>query len=152
MLSHRARSRIEKRYRANGDNGLDLALCESIACLDHLGNYCFTGSKNFTQHRIRSASDHGEPQVRLALCVTVAPKMLDFQTKAGSMDILSPLARYPFSISSNESSTSRADPLNMPGNRESRKARYWSGSERKNLILKNRPEDLDEVASLWNKP
>ncbi|KAG5933125.1 hypothetical protein E4U60_004700 [Claviceps pazoutovae] len=55
---------------SNGDNGLDLALCESIACLDHLGNYCFTGSKSFTQ-------DHGEPQVRLALCVTVAPEDVD---------------------------------------------------------------------------
>ncbi|KAG5918871.1 hypothetical protein E4U61_001383 [Claviceps capensis] len=55
---------------SNGVNGLDLALCESIARLDHLGNYCFTGSKNFTQ-------DHGEPQARLALCVTVAPKDVD---------------------------------------------------------------------------
>ncbi|KAG6231605.1 hypothetical protein E4U26_006757 [Claviceps purpurea] len=108
MLSHRARSRMEKRYRANGDNGLDLALCESIACLDHLGNYCFTGSKNFTQHRDRIPSDHGEPQVSLALCVTIAPTMLDFQTK---------LARYRLSISSNESPKSRANPLRIPGDK-----------------------------------
>ncbi|KAG6105602.1 hypothetical protein E4U14_005039 [Claviceps sp. LM454 group G7] len=85
----------------------------------------------------------------------VSPKMLDFLTKAGSMDMLL-LARYRFSISSNESSKSRADPLNMPENRETRKARRIVRSVRLRKeephVVESGPEDRDEVTSLWGKP
>lgn len=34
---------MDRRFIAKGEEGLDLALCESVVVLDRLGNYCFTG-------------------------------------------------------------------------------------------------------------
>ncbi|KAG6108615.1 hypothetical protein E4U13_006377 [Claviceps humidiphila] len=82
---------MEKRYRASGDNGLDLALCESIACLDRLGNYCFTGDPRVLPRtvlgplRTMESLKYGWPYV--------SPEMLDFQTETGRMNMI----RWPTS-------------------------------------------------------
>ncbi|KAG6105358.1 hypothetical protein E4U14_005154 [Claviceps sp. LM454 group G7] len=75
-----------KRYRANGDRGLDLALCEGIACLDRLGNYCFTGDP-----RVLPRTVLGPLQTMESLKCNwpyVSPEILDFQTNTGSMDMI----------------------------------------------------------------
>ncbi|KAG5952292.1 hypothetical protein E4U57_006252 [Claviceps arundinis] len=77
---------MENRYRASGNNGLDLALCESIACLDRLGNYCFTGDP-----RVLPRTVLGPLQTMESLKCGwpyVSPEMLNFQTETGSMDMM----------------------------------------------------------------
>ncbi|KAG6286477.1 hypothetical protein E4U45_008439 [Claviceps purpurea] len=77
---------MENRYRASGNNGLDLALCESIAWLDRLGNYCFTGNPIVLPRTVL-----GPLQTMESLKCGwpyVSPNMLDFRTKTGSMNLM----------------------------------------------------------------
>lgn len=81
---------MERRFRAKGAEGLDLALCESIAVLDRLGNYCFTGDPRVLPSTVLGPLVTME-SIRKGAWPFISPEMLDFRGVGGSMN----MGRWP---------------------------------------------------------
>jgi hypothetical protein len=74
------------RFRAQGSNGLGLALSEGVAALDRLGHYCFTGSLKALIGSVLKPLKTMDI-LRRGAWPFIDPQMLDLRHGEGSMDI-----------------------------------------------------------------
>lgn len=81
---------MDQRFVAKGDEGLDLALCESVAVLDRLGNYCFTGDPRVLPSTVLEPLITME-SIRRGAWPYISPEMLDFRDLGGKMNV----SRWP---------------------------------------------------------
>jgi hypothetical protein len=81
---------MDRRFAAKGDEGLDLALCESVAVLDRLGSYCFTGDPRVLPSTVLEPLTTME-SIRRGAWPYISPDMLDFRDLGGSMNV----SRWP---------------------------------------------------------
>ena len=85
-----------KRFRAQGSQGLGMALSEGVAALDRLGHYCFTGTPIALMSSVlgplktmESLEKGGWPYLD--------PQLLDLRIGEGSLDVIRwPRARDDF--------------------------------------------------------
>jgi len=80
-------SEILKRFRAQGSEGLGMALSEGVAALDRLGHYCFTGTPIVLMSSVlgplktmESLQKGGWPYID--------PQLLDLRLGEGSLDVM----------------------------------------------------------------
>jgi hypothetical protein len=85
-----AMGEMDRRFRLKGAAGLDLATCESIAVLDRLGNYCFTGDPRVLPKTVLDPLVTTE-SISKGAWPFISPDMLDFRGVSGIMN----LARWP---------------------------------------------------------
>ncbi|KFA80281.1 hypothetical protein S40288_10266 [Stachybotrys chartarum IBT 40288] len=85
-----AMGEMDRRFRLKGAEGLDLATCESIAVLDRLGNYCFTGDPRVLPKTVLGPLVTME-SLSKGSWPFISPTMLDFREMGGRMD----LTRWP---------------------------------------------------------
>lgn len=78
---------MTRRFRAKGVDGLSLALCESIAVLDRLGNYCFTGDPRVLPSTVLGPLVTME-SIRKGGWPFISPSMLDFREADGRMNMI----------------------------------------------------------------
>lgn len=76
---------MDRRFRAKGEEGLDLALSEGIAVLDRLGNFCFTGDPRVLPSTVLGPLVTME-SLRKGAWPFVSPAMLDFRGSVGKMN------------------------------------------------------------------
>jgi hypothetical protein len=76
-----------KRFRAQGSQGLGMALSEGVAALDRLGHYCFTGNPTVLMSSVlgplktmESLQKGGWPYID--------PQLLDLRIGEGSLDVM----------------------------------------------------------------
>lgn len=81
---------MERRFTADGSRGLGLALSESVAALDRLGNFCFTGDPRVLPTTVFRPLGTME-SLRRAGWPYIDPVMLDFRSTDGIIN----LGRWP---------------------------------------------------------
>lgn len=78
---------MDQRFQARGTKGLDIALSESIAVLDRLGHFCFTGDPRVLPNTVLGPLVTME-SLKKGAWPFISPDMLDFRESHGKMDVV----------------------------------------------------------------
>lgn len=87
---------MDRRFVAKGDEGLDLALYKSVAVLNRLGNYCFTGDPRVLPSTVLEPLITIE-SIRRGAWPYISPDMLNFRELGGRMNV----SQWPRTASGN---------------------------------------------------
>ena len=76
-----------KRFRAQGSQGLGIALAEGVAALDRLGNYCFTGMSKALPSSVLGQLKTME-SLKKGAWPYLDPQLLDLRYGEGCLDVI----------------------------------------------------------------